>query len=250
VRVYNVGDVSAAEQLPPKPLGAVRFVVLSDTHEKHGDLKDIPDGDVLLHAGDFTLHGKKEKVVDFNAFLGTLSHPHKFVIAGNHDLFFEEGYYDQNWRQWAKVFGPTKIDFSAKEARSLLSNCTYVEDQTVEVMGLKIFGSPWSPAFGGWAFGYAEGVERWTKIAGNTDILVTHGPPKGILDKTMFGTNCGCPNLMFRVHQVKPLVHVFGHVHETYGVHTAPDCSTVFINGSNCNTRYKVQNKPIVFDII
>jgi len=238
--------------IPPKPHpDAVRCVALSDTHEKHRDIKDIPEGDILLHAGDFTLHGVKEKVLDFNDFLGTLPHPHKVVIAGNHDLFFEEGYYDKHWQEWKKILGEKKIEnFSSQDAKALLTNCTYVEDQAVEIMGLKIYGSPWSPAFGGWAFGYPEGREKWTKIPENTDILMTHGPPKGILDKNMFGSSCGCSNLMVRLVKLKPLVHVFGHVHETYGVEVPPGMSTVFINGSNCNTKYKANNKPIVFDVL
>jgi len=254
VKYYNVGisSVDAAIPIPCKPTDSIRFVVLSDTHEKQNEIKEIPAGDVLLHAGDFTLHCKPEKVVEFNDFLGTLPHKHKIVIAGNHEILFEEGFYERTWQKWRSYLGEHKLSITTAEVKSLLTNCTFIEDQGVEVMGVKIYGSPWSPECGGWAFGYLPGKENWTKIPQDTCVLVTHGPPQGILDKSMFGNNTGCPALRFRVHQVKPLVHIFGHIHETYGVFQPADndLRTVFINGSTCNAKYRPTNRPIVFDLI
>ena len=184
--------------------------------------------------------------------MGTLPHPHKIVIAGNHEITFQEGFYDRSWERWKKFFGDKKIEnFGASDAKALLTNCRYIEKESLEILGVKIYGSPWSPEIvgSGWAFGYPGGLEKWNDIPLDTDVLMTHGPPAGILDKNIFGGSCGCHMLLSRIVKVKPLVHVFGHIHETYGTEIPNGMSTVFINGSNCNAKYRIGNKPIVFDV-
>ncbi len=176
-----------------------RIVCVSDTHSFHRKTV-VPDGDILIHAGDITLHGELEAVEDFDRWLGTLPHRHKVVIAGNHDFCFQE---------------------KPERARPLLTNAVYLEDSAVTVEGLKVYGSPWQPEFGGWAFNLPRGPELaavWGKIPDDTDVLVTHGPPAGFLDRTNRGVHAGCADLLARVFQVRPRLHVFGHIHEAAGV--------------------------------
>ena len=90
-------------------------------------------------------------------------------------------------------------------------------------------------------------MEKWNLITADTDILLTHGPPYKILDPCSDGFDAGCKDLLDKVLEIKPIVHLFGHIHEAYG--HASNENTVFINGSNCTLRYKPDNKPWVFDL-
>ena len=122
----------------PKPTGHTRFVCISDTHNRTDRLDyPIPDGDVLIHAGDFTNYGTRDQVIHFNKFLSTLNHSYKVVIAGNHDISFDLENYDSLW----SYFSRNKDE--AEEIRQLLTNCIYLEDEEVNVLGFRIFGSPW-----------------------------------------------------------------------------------------------------------
>lgn len=116
---------------------------------------------------------------------------------------------------------------------------------------MKIYGSPWQPEFCNWAFNLNRGPEilaKWKLIPTNTDILVTHGPPKGHGGNTYDGIDAGCEDLLNEIEsRIKPLVHIYGHIHEGYGVTT--NGVTYFINASNCTLRYKPTNKAIVIDI-
>jgi Icc-related predicted phosphoesterase len=143
----------------------LRIVCISDTHGQHTKLS-VPDGDVLIHAGDFTAFGERPKeIIDFNQWAGKQPHQHKIVIAGNHDSMFER---------------------HPGAARELLGNAIYLENSATELAGLKIWGSPVQPEFNNWAFNIARGAairRYWKMIPTNTDVLVTHGPPFGVLDK-------------------------------------------------------------------
>lgn len=122
----------------PKPPGYTRFVCISDTHNRTDKMEHaIPEGDILIHAGDFTSCGSRDQVVHFNKFLSTLNHPHKVVIAGNHDISFDLEHYDSLW--W--YFSRTRED--PVEIRQQLTNCIYLEDEETTVLGFRIFGSPW-----------------------------------------------------------------------------------------------------------
>ena len=178
----------------------MRIVCISDTHGRH-DRLTLPPGDLLIHAGDFTRHGKLEEVDPFNDWLGRTSHlyRHKVVIAGNHDFCFQQ---------------------HPAEARARLTHATYLEDAAVVLDGIKVYGSPWQPFFGGWAFNLHRGeplAAVWAKIPADTHILVTHGPPEGVLDRNKWGDLCGCRDLLMRVYEVRPRLHVFGHIHEAAG---------------------------------
>lgn len=205
-----------------------KIVAISDTHMRHRDL-EVPEGDILIHAGDFTRKGKLEDVIDFNDWLGKLPHPNKIVIAGNHDFCFQSQH---------------------DESKKNLSNAIYLQDQSIELLGLKIYGSPWQPWFFDWAFNLKRGQEikaKWDLIPKGTDILITHGPPMGILDKTSKGKSVGCEELNRRILEIKPKLHIFGHIHEAYGETLQNNIS--YINASNCDLSYKPSNQPIVFEI-
>ena len=201
------------------------LVLTSDTHGRHRNLI-VPDGDVFIHAGDITRFGGEiDDLVDFNDYLATLPHPHKIVIAGNHDFCFER----DNAR-----------------SRSILTNATYLEDDGVSIDGVTYYGSPWQPVFLDWAFNLERGSalrEKWAMIPEGTDVLITHGPPRGILDEVFGGERVGCADLLERVRKVNPKVHVFGHIHEARGMHEQD--GTTFVNAS---TAFGV-GEPFVVEI-
>jgi Icc-related predicted phosphoesterase len=189
----------------------MRIVCVSDTHGWHRDLA-VPDGDLLVYAGDITRKGELDTVADFDRWLGSLPHRHKVVVCGNHDFCFQE---------------------EPHAARAILTNAVYLEDSGVTLGGLTVYGSPWQPWFGGWAFNLPRGPELaavWAKIPDQTDILVTHGPPAGVLDRTHRGECVGCADLLDRVLTVRPRLHVFGHIHEAAGRLDLD--GTTFVNAS------------------
>ena len=208
-----------------------KIVCLSDTHNNH-EFINVPDGDVLIHAGDATNRGTIEEIIAFNRWFTKLPHRHKIFVAGNHDWLFET---------------------SNRLARTLLdASIHYLQDSFVEIEGLKIYGSPWQPRFFDWAFNLMRGAEigeKWKLIPEDTDVLITHGPPHGILDEVprrYFVENTGCEELMKRVKVVRPKLHVFGHIHCGYGA--TEKFGVRFINASNCDEEYNPTNAPIVFD--
>lgn len=205
----------------------LKIVTISDTHNKHQELT-IPNGDILIHAGDFTNRGELESVARFNDFLGTLPHRYKIVVAGNHDFCFEK---------------------MPKEARALMTNAIYLEDDGVTLEGVSIYGSPWQPWFFNWAFNIwseSKRAEKWALIPEQTQILVTHGPPYSYGDRVEGGKLVGCKALLNRVEQIKPKYHIFGHIHEAAGIYSNEQ--TTFINASSCTLSYEAKNSPIVFE--
>lgn len=222
----------------------VRFVCISDTHNMTDGL-EVPSGDVLLHCGDFSKRGMPEQVKHFSAFLASLDFSEKIVIAGNHELTFDTGHFDS----LKEAFG-LDADIESVATKALLSGCTYLEDSYTEVMGYKIWGSPWQPVYCDFAFNLPIGselAEKWANIANDTDIVMTHGPPAQVLDRNRSGESAGCPLLMARIREIRPLVHVFGHIHEGYGVCEVGD--TLFLNASTCTRTYQPINPPLVFDL-
>ncbi len=206
----------------------MRLVFISDTHTYHQGLS-VPDGDVLIHAGDMTRKGELGDLLAFNAWLGELPHPHKLVIAGNHD-----------WC-WAE-------DRAACE--QLLSNATYLEDAVASLGGLRFYGTPWQPDFHNWAFNLPRGQplrEKWLLIPRDTDVLITHTPPRGILDRTERDELAGCDDLREIVALLGPRIHIFGHIHEAYGSQTIGP--TTYLNASSIDRRGQSINPPLVIDL-
>jgi Icc-related predicted phosphoesterase len=208
----------------------MRLVLLSDTHGLHADIT-VPAGDVLIHAGDMSTGGEPEEIRDFGQWLQSQPHKHKIVIAGNHDFLFEDE--------------PAK-------AQALLPGCTYLQDSSVVIDSVTFYGSPYTPRFFDWAFNQDRGpvsAARWAKIPNATDVLITHGPPFGILDRTTAGEFAGCHDLLAAIQRIKPRLHVFGHIHEGAGMHRAEAIGTTFVNASALGAWLRVDHAPIVFDL-
>lgn len=234
----------------------IRFVCISDTHGKiEGSKLHMPPGDVLLHAGDFTQKGHMKEIEKFNSYLGALPYKVKVVIAGNHDLTFDDNITEASLR----TFGVQKSTVESylserglKSVKQMLTSAIYLEDSLVTVCGINIYGAPWQPVFCDWGFNLKRGediLKKWQTIPTDIDILMTHGPPVGHGDLTGGNNNVGCVELLNTVQKrVKPKFHVFGHIHEGYGV--TSDGYTTFINASTCTRRYLPTNAPIVFDFI
>lgn len=236
----------------PKPPGTIRLVCQSDTHTKEFKLvHPVPDGDIYLHAGDFTSTGTLEQIRSFESFLSKLPHKHKVVIAGNHDVTFDEEYYNS---RGGERFHP-KRQFDTKQCRSVLidsPHVIYLQDNGVQLEGINIYGSPWQPEFCDWAFNITlrtpELQAKWKAIPEGVDVLMTHGPPWSDLGgMCTHGFDAGCPDLLDRVKELKPAVHLFGHIHEAYGVKHA--FGTAFVNASTCTFVYRPDNAPVVIDL-
>lgn len=206
----------------------MKITLISDTHGRHAQLK-LPKGDLLIHAGDVSNRGQQVEFYGFLDWFSKQKYTYKVFIAGNHDFFFEQAH-------------PTKII-----SKMIPSNVIYLNDSGCEINGLKLWGSPITPWFHGWAFNRERGAEierHWNMIPETTDILITHGPPFGILDMTIRGEHTGCEELLRKVGHVKPKLHVFGHIHEDHGQYTRND--TIFVNASVLDGGYQLANKPIV----
>lgn len=204
------------------------IVFLSDTHNKL-HLINVPDGDMLIVCGDFTLHSSVDEVRRFFEQLSQLPHRYKIVFAGNHELLFQR---------------------EPDRARALVAEgIIYLQDSSVVVEGIRIYGSPWIPDYARTAFNLPVRSERlrdtWAKIPDDTDILITHGPPEGILDVVPKGNkHVGCPHLRDRVKVVKPRIHAFGHVHHSYG--TVWLDGVLYINAASNTEKYEATNQAIV----
>jgi Icc-related predicted phosphoesterase len=214
---FERGYVGSYHSLPMPYSPSI--VCLSDTHELHREV-DVPSGDILIHAGDFTMFSKSAAaLLDFNEWLGELPHRHKIVVPGNHEFFLEAD--------------PSK--------RRLLSNAVLLIDESVTVMGLKIWGSPVTPLFNG-AFGRSSAEDRaklYAAIDADTNILVTHGPPLGVLDD-----GCGCAGLRDTVEQLKPQLHLFGHAHGAHGMQMGE--GTLFVNAALSGSSGAIEANPVV----
>jgi Icc-related predicted phosphoesterase len=206
----------------------MRVVLLSDTHGAHRQVR-VPDGDVLVAAGDATRQGNLAELADFDEWLGTLPHRQKIVIAGNRDFCFQR---------------------NLAEARRLLSHATYLQDESILVDGLRFYGTPWQPPFLNMAFNLERGEPlraKWSLIPSDTDILITHTPPFGRGDTTRAGAQVGDRDLAETVSRLRPKVHVFGHIHEGYGKFSAD--GTIYINASVVDASFQVANAPWEIDI-
>jgi len=192
----------------------IRLVCISDTHNAQ---PSVPSGDVVIHAGDLTQNGTTEELQVAVSWIASLPHPIKVVVAGNHDKALDAKYRDRHL-------------LDAPEVNWQSSGIIYLEHAATQItiQGRKftIFGSPYTPEFGNWAFQYPpvnllpeRARNIWAAIPLHTDILITHGPPFSHLD--MAGMqHAGCRGLLERLWAVRPALHVFGHIHASRGGET------------------------------
>lgn len=209
----------------------MRMVIISDTHLREPEL---PDGDVLIHCGDLLSSGYMEELPFALDWLAPQAKKfqHMVFVPGNHDRCFEK---------WT--------DFSIKEMEN--HGITVLLDRKLIIEGIKFYGSPWQPEFYDWAFNLPRGDElatKWAAIPEDTDVLITHGPPYGIMDYVIWDEiHVGCADLMSRVLEVRPKIHCFGHIHGGYGI--CEHEGITFVNASICDERYNPTNAPHVVDI-
>jgi Icc-related predicted phosphoesterase len=208
----------------------MKIVAISDTHTQHRRLK-LPQADMIIHAGDISSRGEFSEILDFYQWFASLDYMYKIFIAGNHDFYFEKN----------------SISDILKE---IPPGITYLNDSGIEIEGLHIWGSPVQPWFYDWAFNRKRGSEikkHWDMIPNNTDVLITHGPVYGVLDKTTRGEAVGCEELREKIFTINPRISVCGHIHEAHGQELI--AQTKFINASVLDVRYRLVNAPILFEI-
>lgn len=216
-----------------------RLTFVSDTHTKHDKLNGfLPGGDILICAGDISSRGYLNELENFFKWYdGIDNYDTKIFICGNHDFGFQDN--------------PEKI----KEILTGYKTIEYLQDDLLMVgedyeKMVKIWGSPWQPKFHNWAFNLPRGekiMEMWNLIPNDVDILVTHGPAFGKLDYVPYnGLNVGCEDLLTKIQEIKPKIHVCGHIHSGRGVVFSE--GTLYVNAAVLNDRYEFRNKPITID--
>lgn len=219
------------------------ITVISDTHGKHKQITaDLPGGELIICAGDISGMGYEHEIRDFLDWYNQLQrYTTKIFIAGNHDWIFQD---------------------NADKVKKILSeytNVVYLQDD-MHLLGEdyddyehrpKVWGSPWVPEYYNWAFNLPRNSTKMWEVVSQippVDILVTHGPAFGSLDTTEYDRckNLGCEMLTERISQIKPKIHVFGHIHSGHGYKF--DGTTHFFNAAVLGESYKYQNKPLTFE--
>lgn len=207
----------------------MKITVISDTHGTHAGLGEL-EGDVLIHCGDFCLSGshQDQQLQALDAWFGRQRFRHVLCIGGNHDFLAEELH---------------------ARGQPLFRHARYLMDETVQIEGLRFHGAPWIPELTGWAhYRNTAGLTKaWERIPDQLDVLITHTPPSGILDRNSRGKSCGCPLLRLRLKAVRPRVHCFGHIHASSGM--LEEEGTRYINASLVNSRYALARSPITFEL-
>lgn len=221
----------------------MKIMFLSDTHGRHLEITELygelPYVDIIVHSGDCTRYGEFEETDLFMNWFSKQNAKHKVLVAGNHDFVLQQ----MDRRNW------------------LLANnygVTYLEDSFINIDGIGIYGSPWSPVFGMWAFMKQRNDELdevWQKVPtdGSVDLLVTHTPRYGRFDVSVRGNyNVGCEMLANRINDIHPKVHVFGHIHECGGMikeeTEVPLKGMISLNASLLNIRYVLANPIWIWD--
>jgi hypothetical protein len=243
----------------------MRITHISDTHNKHNQLNGkLPGGLLLIHSGDISSLGRKHEVEQFIKWFGKQDYTHKVFIAGNHDMSFDREKLLRD--KLAHFEGRTEYDTECAEGKpqwleeilgNLPNGMYYLENSSIKLEGINIWGSPVSPSFGyGWGFNKDRGYDInkvWSTIPMDTDIVITHSPIYGYNDRAQnTNENVGCADLYYRLHEVKPHLHFAGHIHEGHGYKTIPykdEWGDIYtFNGCTCNLRYEAINQPITFD--
>ena len=218
--LYTPSPIQITKHQPNK----INIVCISDTHNTHDSQPPLPNGDILIHAGDLTVSGTKHELDNVLSWLESQPHPHKFFIGGNHDTCLS--------------VTPEIHEYISSTYPSL----TYLQESSAQVTirgrTLSIYGSPYTPQHGSWVFQYPkvhapwyspyekptseyESTKIWSRIPPLTDILITHGPPLAHLDSSNINlgkSTDGCYALLTALWRVRPKVHVFGHIHVGRGV--------------------------------
>lgn len=221
----------------------MKITFISDTHSKHNQVtSSLPGGDVLIHAGDISNRGYRTEIQDFIKWFSTIeNYTHKIFIAGNHDFGCQD-----------EVLAVEELLRLNPGSEYLYDDIFLIGDESDDYDDMvKVWGSPWQPEFYNWAFNLPrQGAELkavWNMIPSDVDILVTHGPPHGHLDYVDYAKqNVGCELLRDRIDLIKPKIHVFGHIHSSYGYKF--DGTTHFFNAAVLDERYNFTQKPLTVE--
>jgi Icc-related predicted phosphoesterase len=206
----------------------LRIVIVSDTHELHDEL-GVLRGDVLIHCGD-GLNGftRSAGALDrLDEWFGRQEFERIFCTGGNHDFELED---------------------RVGTDRPVFRHADYIQDGSRSYRGVTFYGAPWTPELQGWAFylPYDAMRAKWEMIPDDTDVLITHTPPMGILDQNRHGRHCGCPELQRRLVDLRPRIHCFGHIHASGG--SLDLRGTTFVNASMVDSQYELSRGPYEFD--
>ena len=192
---------------------------LSDTHGKHHSLKNLPFADIIIHSGDVSLAGSGNEILDFLKWFVVLPYKYKIFIGGNHD----HGLHDAN-------------------IEGMPENCFYLNNSGVTIEDVKFYGMPL----------FLEDMmsgnhdKNIQKIPTDTDVLITHQPPHSMLDFSA-NYNYGDRILLQAVLKIRPKYHLFGHIHNAYGIEKSK--YTTFVNASLLNENYELKNTPVLLEI-
>lgn len=219
----------------------MRLCFISDTHGFHNEL-EVPPCDVLVHTGDWSLYGEWHEAVSFLDWFKSQEAVNKIYLNGNHEVYVTK----QNLM-------PNLIE--------KYPDLTYLENSSVEIDGVKFYGSPYTPEFypEHWVYQLKakDAKALWALIPLDTDVLLSHGPPHGFRDNIITNPfkadyHAGCPDLTVRIKEVKPAIAAFGHIHPGYGIQKLanPAIPTLFVNAAVCNDAYRVVNKPHLIDLV
>lgn len=219
-----------------------KIVCISDTHMRHEGLV-IPECDILIHAGDATNYGDLTELMEFAEWLNEQEAAHIIFVPGNHEIQMEK---------------------NLQQSINILKNyCPAINiliNETIDIEGIKIHGSPCTPWYGSWGWNRARSDEEaifrnikhikhdWDLIPLNVDVLITHGPAYKVLDMNREGEHCGCYNLMATIVDLRPKIHICGHIHEGYGYEHYDGVD--FYNVSICNRQYLPINPITVIDYV
>lgn len=209
--------------------GLVRIVVISDTHGWHEEL-DVQSGDVLIHCGDFEdlFAGDAGMLDRADAWLARQNFEKILCTGGNHDR---------------------ELERRVRTGQQPLAHAHFLQESGLTIHGLKFWGAPWVPMLDGHAF-FAEDKKletAWSRIPEDVDVLITHTPPAGVLDRSSGEASLGCPFLTDALQRVKPRLHCFGHVHAAAGREDRD--GTTFVNATSVDSRRDVVNPPFVIDL-
>lgn len=214
-----------------------RCIFISDTHGCHQEVIDgktvdlqITDGDVLVHCGDFSARGTVLNIVSFNEWMGKQSHRRKICGPGNHDC---------------------AVQINPSLSKGLLTNAELMIHEPFDINGIPCFFTPWQPFYKNWSYNEKVDLTRkrlFDMIPDNVEILFSHCPPYGYLDKGFQAPHVGDKMLLERIRELKKLRYVvFGHIHNGRG--SVQNNGITFINCSLLNDRYELKNKPVVIEL-
>ena len=207
----------------------MKITIISDTHNLHRQFAPL-EGDVLIHCGDmFNLRDDDPSAItDMDDWFGEQKFDLILCTGGNHDHLLQD---------YVKYRG------------NPFKNAIFLQDESYKYNGVVFYGAPWVPELASHAF-YQNSrglITKWSKIPSETDVLITHTPPSGILDQSSLGLQLGCEFLPRELMRVAPKLHCFGHVHASPG--RVKQGRTTYINASSVNSQIQLVREPLVFEI-